>query len=99
MRGAHSEHTHRRTGGRRPRTPHIQHRAQSMHAGEQEPRGPGHRFSKALWVGWQEIDDPPSGEVDAGLLGGILRDKFGAGLSSITEEQLNHTSKFTIVGI
>ena len=56
-------------------------------------------FSKALWVGWQEVDDPPSGEVDAGLLGGILRDKFGAGLSSITEEQLNHTSKFTIVGI
>ena len=56
-------------------------------------------FSKALWVGWQEVDDPPSGEVDAGLLGGILRDKFGAGLSSITEEQLNHTSKFTIVGV
>ena len=56
-------------------------------------------YSKALWVGWQEVDDPPSGEVDAGLLGGILRDKFGAGLSSITEEQLNHTSKFTIVGI
>ena len=40
-------------------------------------------FSKALWVGWQEVDDPPAGEVDAGLLGGILRDKFGAGLSSI----------------
>ena len=56
-------------------------------------------FSKALWVGWQEVDDPPSGEVDAGLLGGILRDKFGAGLSSITDEQLNHTAKFTIVGV
>ena len=56
-------------------------------------------FSKALWVGWQEVDDPPSGEVDAGLLGGILRDKFGAGLSSITDEQLNHKAKFTIVGI
>ena len=56
-------------------------------------------FSKALWVGWQEVDDPPSGEVDARLLGGILRDKFGAGLSSITDEQLNHKAKFTIVGI
>ena len=56
-------------------------------------------FSKALWVGRQEVDDPPSGEVDAGLLGGILRDKFGAGLFSITDEQLNHKAKFTIVGI
>ena len=56
-------------------------------------------FSKTLWVGWQEVDDPPSGEVDAGLLGGILRDKFGAGLSSISDEQLNHKAKFTIVGI
>ena len=55
-------------------------------------------FSKALWVGWQEIDDP-AGEVDVGLLGGILRDKFGAGLSSISDAQLNHTAKFTIVGI
>ena len=45
-------------------------------------------FSKALWVGWQELDDPPAGEVDAGLLGGILRDKFGAGLSSISDAQL-----------
>ena len=26
---------------------------------------------KAPWVGWQELDDPPAGEVDAGLLGGI----------------------------
>ena len=51
-------------------------------------------FSKALWV-----DDPPSGEVDAGLLGGILRDKFGAGLLSISDEQLTHTAKFTIVGV
>ena len=42
-------------------------------------------FSKALWVGWQELDDPPTGEVDAGLLGGILRDKFRAGLSSISD--------------
>ena len=56
-------------------------------------------FPKALWVGWQEVDDPPSPEVDAGLLGGILRDKFGAGLSSISDEQLNHKAKFTIVGI
>ena len=56
-------------------------------------------FSKALWVAWQEVDNPPSGEVDAGLLGGILRDKFGASLSSITDEQLNHKAKFTIVGI
>ena len=56
-------------------------------------------FSKALWVGWQEVDDPPSGEVDAGLLGGILREKFGVGLSSISDEQLNHKAKFTIVGI
>ena len=56
-------------------------------------------FSKALWVGWQEVDDLPSGEVDAGLLGGILRNKFGAGLSSISDEQLNHKAKFTIVGV
>ena len=40
-------------------------------------------FSKALWVGWPELDDPPAGEVRAGLLGGILRDKFWAGLLSI----------------
>ena len=56
-------------------------------------------FSKALWVGWQEVDDPPSGEVDARVLGGILRDKFGAGVPSIADEQLNHKAKFTIVGI
>ena len=56
-------------------------------------------FSKALWVGWQEIDDPPAGEVDTWLLGGILRYKFGAGLSSISDAQLNHTAKFTIVGV
>ena len=56
-------------------------------------------FSKALWVGWQEIDDPPAREVDAGLLGGILRDKLGAALSSISDAQLNHTAKFTIVGV
>ena len=52
-----------------------------------------------MWGGCQEVDDPPSGEVDAGLLGGILRDKFGASLSSISDEQLNHKAKFTIVGI
>ena len=45
------------------------------------------------------MDDPPSGEVDAGLLGDILRDKFGAGLLSISDEQLNHKAKFTIVGV
>ena len=56
-------------------------------------------FSKSLWVGWQEMDNPPSGEVDAGLLGGILRDTFGAGLSSIWDEELNHKAKFTIVGV
>ena len=56
-------------------------------------------FSKALWGGWQEVDDPPSGEVDAGVLGGFLLDKFGAGLSSISDEQLNHKAKFTIVGV
>ena len=56
-------------------------------------------FSKALWVGWKEVDDPPSGEVDTGLLGGILHDKFGAGLSSISDARLNHKAKFTIVGV
>ena len=56
-------------------------------------------FSKALWVGWQEVDTPSLGEVDAGLLGGILCDKFGAGLSSISDKQLNHNAKFTIVGV
>ena len=49
-------------------------------------------FSKALWVGWQELDEPPAGGLDTGLLGGILRDKFGAGRSY-------HMAKFTIVGI
>ena len=58
-----------------------------------------HIFSKALWVGWQEVDDPPSGEVDAGLLRGILRDKFGAGLWAISDAKLNHKAKFTIVGV
>ena len=56
-------------------------------------------FSKALQVRWQGPDDPPAREVDAGLLGGILRDKFGAGLSSISDTQLNHMPKFTIVGV
>ena len=56
-------------------------------------------FSRVLWVGWQENDDPSAGEVDAGLLGGILRDKFGAGLASISEAQLNHAAKFTTVGV
>ena len=37
--------------------------------------------------------------MDARLLGGILRDKFRAGLSSISDAQLNHTAMFTIVGI
>ena len=37
--------------------------------------------------------------MDAGLLEGILRDKFGSGLSSISDEQLNHKAKFTIVGV
>ena len=45
------------------------------------------------------MDNPRSGEVDAELLGGILRDKFGAGLSSVSDEQLNHKAKFTIVGV
>ena len=58
-----------------------------------------HVFSKALWVGWQEIDDPPAVDVDAGLLGGILRDKFGTRQASISDAQLNHTTKFTIVGV
>ena len=56
-------------------------------------------FSKALWVGWQELNKPPSGEPDAVLLGGILRDKFGAGPWSIWDAKLNHTTKFTIVGV
>ena len=41
----------------------------------------------------------PAGEVDAGLMGGILRDKFSAGLASISDAQLNHTAKFTVVGV
>ena len=56
-------------------------------------------FSKALWVGWQEIDAPLAREVDTVLLGGILLDKFGAGLASISDAQLNRTAKFTIVGV
>ena len=79
--------------------PPTRHRAQRKRRGIRPKKIDPQTYSKALWVGWQEVDDPPSGEVDAGLLGGILRDKFGAGLSSITDEQLNHTAKFTIVGI
>ena len=56
-------------------------------------------FSKALWGGWQEVDDPPLGQVDAGLLGGILCDKFGTGPLSISDEQLNHRAKFRIVSV
>ena len=41
---------------------------------------------------------PPAGKVDAGLQGG-LRDKFGAGSLSITEAQLNHSVRFTILGV
>ena len=47
-------------------------------------------YSKSLWIGLQEVDDPPAGEVNAGLLGGILRDKLGSGVASISEAQLNH---------
>ena len=36
------------------------------------------------------MDDPLAGEVDTGLLGGILGDTFGSGLASISEAQLNH---------
>ena len=36
--------------------------------------------------------------MGAGLLGGILGDKFGAGLSSISDAQLNYIAEFTIVG-
>ena len=39
----HNERAHRRTGTKRPRTQHPQHRTQSEHAGEQEPGGPGNR--------------------------------------------------------
>ena len=38
-------------------------------------------------------------EVGAGLLGGILREKLGARHASISDAQLNHTAKFTIVGV
>ena len=37
----HSERAGRSTGTKRPRTPHPQHHTQSVHAGEQEPGGPG----------------------------------------------------------
>ena len=50
-------------------------------------------------MGWQEVDDPLAWEVDVALLGRILRDEFGAGLASISDAQLNHTAKFTIVGV
>ena len=54
---------------------------------------------KAPSVAWQEVDDAPAGEVDAGWLRGILRDKFGAGLASIADAELNHPEKFNIVGV
>ena len=38
-----TEHTYRRTGTKRPRTPHAQHNAPSEHNGEEEPSGQGHR--------------------------------------------------------
>ena len=33
------------------------------------------------------------------MVGGILRDKFGVGISSVQDGHLNHPVKFTIVGI
>ena len=39
----HTERAQRRAGAKRPGTPHTQHHTQDMHAGEQEPGGPGHR--------------------------------------------------------
>ena len=56
-------------------------------------------FSKALWLGWQELEDALAGEVDAGLLGRILRDEFGVGLSSVSDAQLHHTAKLPIAGV
>ena len=38
-----TERAHRRTGAKRPRTPHRRHDTASEHPGEQEPSGPGHR--------------------------------------------------------
>ena len=37
--------------------------------------------------------------MDANLLCGVLRDMFGARLVSITEAPLNHSKKFTIMGV
>ena len=54
---------------------------------------------KAPSVAWQEVDDPTAGGVYAGRLGGILRDKLGAGLAFISDAELNHPAKFTIVGV
>ena len=43
----HAERAHRLTGAGRPRTPYTQHHTQSVHTGEQEPGGPGHRTRRA----------------------------------------------------
>ena len=56
-------------------------------------------LSKALWVGLQAVDNPPAGDVDASLLGGIVRNKFRSGLLSISDAQLNHTARLTILEI
>ena len=50
-------------------------------------------------MGGQGTDETPAGDVDASLLGGILREKFGSGLSSISDPQLNHTARSSIVRI
>ena len=38
----HNEHAHRLTGAKWPRTPNTQHGTPSVHAGERDPRRPGH---------------------------------------------------------
>ena len=50
-------------------------------------------------MGCQNPDDPLAGEVDVRVLGSIIRDKFGAGLSSMSDAQLNPKARFTIVGV
>ena len=42
---------------------------------------------------------PHASKVNESLLGGVLRDKFKAGLASTTGPPLNHYAKFTIVGV
>ena len=57
----HNEHEYRRTGTERPRAPHPQRRTHSVHSGEPELSGPGHRAQDTAHQGRHTGEEEPSG--------------------------------------